>query len=254
MEKENTVLDSLPDFEYTVESLNEKIKVCVTKEHRFGTDAFLLGSFASPKHKDIVCDLGTGCGIIPLYMSKAFSPKKIYAVDIMEKAIRQLEYSLTISETNTEIDPINIDLKLIDTEIPKASCTIVTCNPPYKTTGSGIISRGYSDKTARHETMCTIYDICEVSAKLLKYGGKLCICQRPERLADVMEAMRASGIEPKRLRFVSKTTDTAPWLFLLEGRKNGGSFLKVEPSLYIQGRDNEFSDELKNIYGLEDKV
>lgn len=226
----------------------------MTDEHRFGTDAFLLGYFASPKHKDIVCDLGTGCGIIPLYMSKAFAPHKIYAVDIMDKAIKQLEYSLSISHMHTEIAPYNIDLRQLDTEIAPNSCSLVTCNPPYKTTGSGIVSHTESDKAARHETMCTINDVCKAANRLLKYGGRLCICQRPERLADVMEAMRKNNIEPKRLRFVSKNPQSAPWLFLIEGRKNGGQFLQIEPSLYIESDSGEFSDELQQIYGKEDTL
>lgn len=211
-----------------------------------------MGSFAAPRHKDVVCDLGTGCGIIPLYMSKAFVPRQIYAVDIMEQAIRQLEHSIDISDISTEIIPINADLKQLGEHMSLSFCDVVTCNPPYKITGSGIISATETDKAARHETLCTIYDICAVAYKLLKYGGRLCVCQRPERIADTIEAMRVVGIEPKRLRFVSKTPNTAPWLFLLEGRKKGGNFLKVEPSLYIEDDSGGFSEELRGIYGMED--
>ena len=46
--------------EYTFETLRNEIEICVSKEHKFGTDAFLLADFAAPRHKDKVCDLGTG--------------------------------------------------------------------------------------------------------------------------------------------------------------------------------------------------
>ena len=75
------------------EKLSDKIRICVTKEHRFGTDAFLLADFAKPRMKDIVCDLGTGCGIIPLLMSRKNPPRHIYAVDIQNQAIDQLDES-----------------------------------------------------------------------------------------------------------------------------------------------------------------
>ena len=69
-----------------------------------------------------------------------------------------------------------------------------------------------------------------LSAKrLLKFGGRLCICNRPERLADCIDAMRQNGIEPKRLQFVAKAADAQPWLFLLEGRSGGKPFLNVLP-------------------------
>lgn len=60
---------------YRFESLSDSIKVCVSPEHRFGTDAFLLANFAAPRHKDIVCDLGTGCGIIPMALAKKLPAK-----------------------------------------------------------------------------------------------------------------------------------------------------------------------------------
>ena len=46
----------------------------------------------------------------------------------------------------------------------------------------------------------------------------LCICNRPERLADVICSMRANGIEPKRLRTVQKDRSSDPWLILVEGQ------------------------------------
>ena len=56
----------MQNFEYTMEQLSDTLSICVTKDHRFGTDAFLLSDFAAPRRRDLACDLGTGCGIIPL--------------------------------------------------------------------------------------------------------------------------------------------------------------------------------------------
>lgn len=47
------------------------------------------------------------------------------------------------------------------------------------------------------------------------------MCQRPERLGDVMESMRKFDIEPKTLRLVQQRVSKAPKLFLLEGRRGG---------------------------------
>ena len=53
------------------------IKIYVSDDHRFGTDAFLLADFARARHKDIVCDLGTGCGIIAVLEKLRYAPKKV---------------------------------------------------------------------------------------------------------------------------------------------------------------------------------
>ncbi len=237
----------MENFEYSFEKLNDDISVCVTPDHKFGTDAFLLADFANPRHKDKVCDLGTGCGIIPLYWCKRHIPAHIFAVDIQEKAIAQLKISLEKCGLSDKITPIHKDLKEL-CEIEKGSLDIVSCNPPYFADSAGIISESKAEKIARHETLCTIYDVCKTASSLLKFGGKLCICQRPERLCDVLEAMRQNKIEPKLLRFVQQRADTAPWLFLIEGKKGGKPFLQVSKPLIIEG-ENGFSDEVLKSYG-----
>lgn len=245
----------MPDFDYTMEKLSDNLSICVTKDHRFGTDAFLLSDFARVRRKDLACDLGTGCGIIPLlwFRDRAEAPKKAYGVDIQELAVKQLTFTVQNAGLGEQMIPVQADLSNLSAlkeKLPFGSFDVVTCNPPYKKANHGILSESSSDIIARHETMCSIEDVCKAAAKLLQFGGRLCICQRPERLLDVMEAMRKEKIEPKRVRFVQKRGDTAPWLFLVEGRKGGNRFLKVEQPLIIQDENGDFSTELKKIYRL----
>lgn len=233
--------------EYSFEMLKNEIEICVSKEHKFGTDAFLLADFAAPRHKDKVCDLGTGCGIIPLLMQINFAPKIIYGVDIQSQAIKQ--FNISVEKNKLEnIVPVCADLKILWQSAPIGSLDIVTCNPPYKAAKTGIESEGSAQRIARHEILCNIYDVCKAADKLLKFGGRLCLCNRPERLADVVSAMKKNNIEPKTLRFVCKTPSEPPWLFLIEGRKGGKPFMKVLPQLYINEGDG-FSEELLKIYG-----
>ena len=80
--------------DFTFESLGEGIEICISDEHRFGTDAFLLADFSSGRHKDICADLCTGSGIVALLLHKFYKPQKIYAVEIQKKAHEQLKVSL----------------------------------------------------------------------------------------------------------------------------------------------------------------
>lgn len=233
-------------MDYSFEKLTDKIFVCASKNHRFGTDAFLLADFSAYRQKDKVCDLGTGCGIIPLIMQKKMPPEIIYAVDIQEDAVEQLKMGMDKSEIRNII-PVHADLKGLWKNAPVGQLDLVTCNPPYKAANAGIESSLTAQKIARHEVLCNINDVCHAGERLLKFGGRLCICNRPERLSDVIYAMKKNNIEPKRLRFVSKNADEAPWLFLIEGKKGSKPFMKVEPQMYIR-TDTGFTDELNEIY------
>lgn len=229
--------------EYSMEKLTDNIFVCASTEHRFGTDAFLLTYFSNYRMKDKVCDLGTGCGIIPMIMQKKNPPQITYAVDIQESAIEQLKKGIEASNVKNII-PIVADLKVLWDNAPKGQLDLVICNPPYKATNAGIESSITAQKIARHEIMCNIDDVCRSASKLLKFGGRLCMCNRPERLADVITAMKSNNIEPKRIRFVANNPEQSPWLFLIEGKKGSKPFLKIDPPLYMK------SNELKEIYNI----
>lgn len=235
------------------EMLGEKLAICVSPVHKFGTDAFLLSSFASPRRKDLCCDLGTGCGIIPmLWFRGEDGPKKAYAVDIQQKAIAQLEQTVEKNALQERLFPVLADLKDLSA-LPAGELDVVTCNPPYKAKGSGILNELDAETIARHEVLCTIDDVCAAAARLLKFGGRLCICQRPERLADTLCAMRQAGIEPKRLRMVQQRGDSIPWLFLVEGKKGSKAYMQVEAPLLIEG-EGGFSREVLDIYQKKENL
>ena len=225
-----------------------RLHICVSDAHRFGTDAFLLAAFSRYQVRDVACDLGTGCGIIPLVMERHMPPRRIYGLDIQPEAIRLLEQ--TVAENRlTNLTPVLGDLRTLWPDAPLEQCTLVTCNPPYKAQGAGMESAGDAARIARHELLCDVSDVCGSAARLLRFGGRLCLCNRPERLCDVLCAMRSAGIEPKRLRFVAKHPATAPWLFLVEGKKGAKPFLQVEPTLAVRQGDG-MTPELEAFYRL----
>lgn len=234
---------------YRKEYLGSGCYAAVSDEHGFGTDAVLLADFASPSKKDRVCDMGTGCGIIPMLLLRNGRGKEITGIDIQENACIQARESVRLSGAEDKVKIVHGDIRNIKELFDHTSFDTVIMNPPYKSDGSGIISRSESDKIARHETMCSIDDVCAAAAHLLNFSGRLCLCSRPERLADTIVSMRSAGIEPKRLRFVSKFSDTKPWLFMIEGKKGAKPFMNVEPVLAIYKSEGVFSDEMIKIYG-----
>ena len=212
------------------EPLGGNLHICVSEAHRFGTDACLLTAFSGYLRKDTVCDLGTGCGIIPMLMERQDPPEHLFALDIQPDAIELLEQ--TVAENKlTNLTPVCGDLRQLWPEAPLGRLSLVTCNPPYQPVGAGMESMLPQHRIARHEVCCQIGDVCRAAAALLRFGGRFCVCNRPERLCDVLCAMREAGLEPKRLRFVAKDAQSAPWLFLAEGKKGAKPFLRTEATL-----------------------
>ena len=228
-----------------IEDLGEGVGLVVSKQHTFGTDAMLLASFASPKKYDIACDFGSGCGIIPFLWLRDGKCAEITAVEIQQNGCDQMNRSLALNNTD-KITVLNRDLKDIQ-DLKAGSFDLVTMNPPYKIENGGIKNEEDFATIARHETLCNMDDIAKSAARLLRFGGKLCICHRPERVFDAMFSMRANGIEPKTLKFVSKKGDTQPWLVLIEGKRGAKNGLKVEGNLVAYNDDGTLTEEMLKI-------
>lgn len=235
--------------DYKTEALGSGCYVAVSKDHTFGTDAVLLADFASPDKNDIVCDMGTGCGIIPMLLFRNSKGKHITGIEIQENGFRQATESVRLSKADDKVNIINGDIRNIKELLPHGSFNVVIMNPPYKAFNGGIESKTDSARIARHEVTCNIDDVTFAAAHLLNFGGRLCLCNRPERLCDTMVSMRKAGIEPKRLRFVSKKADTPPWLFMIEGKKGAKPFMKVDSPLLLYNENGELCDEVIEIYG-----
>ena len=243
---------SLFDWGFIMEKLNPlggNIKIYSNDDYRFGTDGILLSAFSAPKRHDRVIDLGSGGGIIPLLWCRKPREGETYALEIQKAACDLMKKSVEVSQVSDKIKILNMDMKEIETLKMGGRFDLVTCNPPYRVCGGGILNESDARMIARHEVMCDISDVCTAAAHLLKTGGRVCICSRPERLSDVICALRECGCEPKKLRFVAARCGAEPWLFLVEGKRGASRGMRVLPTLYME-ENGEVSAEIKEIYGM----
>lgn len=232
------------------EPLGGGFEIYVSDSYRFSTDTILLADFANRRGGKKRADLGTGCGTIALLWLKDNKNLDVTAVEIQSDACELLKKSVEFNNIEQNLTIINSDMKDLKGKLGLGSFDLVACNPPYKLPGSGILNPQDKKLIARHEAECTLDDVCLAASKLLQFGGRFCMCQRPERLPDVTEAMRAHDIEPKTLRLVQQRQGKAPKLFLIEGRRGGRrGFMEVLPTLFIEGENGGFSDEMMKIYG-----
>ena len=229
------------------EPLGKGFYINVSKNHIFGTDAIVLANFAHARKKDSLVDLGTGCGIIPFLMLRDGNLLTATGVDISEEACSLAQK--TKDELGLDkFTVINSDLNDLKGKIEFGKHTLITCNPPYKAENAGLKNPNERLRVARHEVACTLEDIVSVASKLLQTSGRFCICQRPERMAELIALLKVYKLEPKRLRLVAQSVGREPWLFMLEAKKCVNTGLRIEPTLYIE-ENGTFSDEMIKIYG-----
>lgn len=234
--------------EERTEILSKDLKIYVSDAHIFTSDAIVLASFCAPRHKDKCCDLGTGNGIIPLLWLRDFQPKEIVGVELSESAIKLLNKTLELNKIEGAVKPIHCDLRELKGVLPNEYYDLVSINPPYKKLGTGIVNEGEDYKNARHEFTCTLDDAAKAAAYLLKFGGRFCICQRPERLPDIFSAMRKFKIEPKSMREVIQRIGKEPSLVLVEGKKGSAPGFRINPPLILEDENGEYTEEAKELF------
>lgn len=198
----------------------------------FGTDSVLLSDFARIRPGSIVIDLCTGNGIIPVLLSAKTKAKKIYGIEIQRQSWELAVRNAELNGIEDRLEFINDDVKNWKTHFSAGSADVITCNPPYMKAKSGFKSPEDARAAARHELFIDFDGIARCASRLLKFGGHFFTVHRADRLCDVLCSLRANGIEPKRIAFVSPSPERAANLILVEAMRGAKPSLKLEKPIY----------------------
>ncbi len=72
---------------------------------------------------------------------------------------------------------------------------------------------------------------------------------RPHRLPEIITAMKAVRLEPKRLKLVHPFIDREANMVLIEAVRDGRPECKVEKPLIVYREPGVYTDEIYDIYG-----
>ena len=221
--------------------LDGRLKLIQPKNgYRFSIDAVLLAEFVAAKPEDILIDLGTGCGIIPLMLLLKNLVQQAMGLEIQPALARLAGRNAVLNGFEDKMQVIIGDIK--QPPFASGSADLVICNPPYRRKESGRINPDPQRAIARHEIMASLNDILAAGRKLLRTKGRLAVVYPAARLADILARMRAYQLEPKRLQLVYPSLETGAQLALIEANLNGRSGLHILPPLLDQG---DFSIRLR---------
>lgn len=212
--------------------------------YKFSTDSVLLSNFAKAKPESVCVDLCSGSGVVAILFSYKNKIKKTFAVEIQPQVADRARRSSKLNGLNIEV--VNIDLKLAPEKLGFEMADVVTVNPPYNKMGE--TSKTDEIAISTHEISTNIGEIAEVASKILKYGGKLFLVHRADRLVEVINALTKNKLEPKVLQVVYPKASKEPNLILIEAKKGAKSGLKILKPIILMNEDGSETTELKQIY------
>jgi len=112
--------------------LKGRLKVIQKKGgYRFSVDAVLLACFTRVKKSDIIADLGTGCGVIPLMLSLRAMEGRICGIELDAGAADMAKRSISLNGLSEKIDICQGDVRTIRELYTAETFDLVVTNPPF---------------------------------------------------------------------------------------------------------------------------
>ena len=241
----------LNELETVVNLLNKDMKIIQRVDHfAFSLDSLLVSEFASiTKYTNKIVDLGTGNGVIPLFLSKK-TKAQITGIEIQEISSDLAKRNVQLNNLEDQISIINDDMKNWRKYFRNNSIDMVISNPPFfKFDGNEKQLNDLTQLTlARHEISITLEEIIQTASNLLKDKGHFALVHRVDRFMDIIENMKKYDIEPKKIQFCHTKINKEGKILLVEGIKYGKPGLRILPPLIAHDADGQYSAEVLEMF------
>lgn len=225
-----------------LKQINEGLSL-IQKENglTFGTDAYLLAAYVAPSPRALCVDLGSGTGIISLLLAQRGKVRRAVGVEVQPDFAALIDRNAALNGLDGRVSALCADVRELSQvalgthlgEEQGRTADVVVCNPPYMKVTSGRRNEHDEKFIARHEAFGDIGDFCAAAARILRFGGRFCVVYRPDRLTDLITAMRTHGLEPKKMTFVHADAASEPSMVLVEARLGGGDGMVVTAPLML---------------------
>ncbi len=199
------------------------------KGYCFTSDSVLLANFVKFLPEKKVVEFCSGSGVISILLSKKQKPKEIHAFEIDKKPFELLKKNIEHNNLQNIIFAHNEKLEDASKILSVGYADVVVCNPPYlKADG-----REKNEITnATMELSTTLENVIKSASEVLKYGGKLFMVHRVDRLVDVIAELRKYALEPKLISVIYPKENAEPVVFLVQATLKGRPGLRMSKVIY----------------------
>ncbi|MBR6677014.1 MAG: methyltransferase [Clostridia bacterium] len=229
--------------------INEDLSLIQLKRGlTFGTDAYLLAAFVKER-SGRGADLGSGTGVASLLCLSKGKASHMYAAEIQPYYASLIERNAHLNRLSDKLSVFSGDVRTFSEKDTAGELDIVISNPPYMKAEGGFGTKSEEMNIARRELNGTIYDFCLCASRLLKFGGLFYTVYRPDRLIDLICALREARLEPKKIITVYPDKSSAPCLILCEAKKGAkGAVTLSKPLIIYKDGTREYTEEMQRIY------
>lgn len=219
---------------------------------RFGEDSVLLAHHAATVRlpADLrAVDLGCGCGLIAVMLCALLPGAHVTGIERLPLAAHAAARNLLLNGLAARARILIGDIRDPGV-LTERDFDLAVCNPPYQEPGRGAAPSDPVRAAAMQEGELSIEELVLAARRLLRPFGTLVLVHRPGRLPDLLQALRAGGLEPHSLREVLPRPGLPASVILVTAVKRArpGGF-SILPPLVMREPDGRFTHEAGALYG-----
>jgi tRNA1Val (adenine37-N6)-methyltransferase len=219
-----------------------------THGYRFALEAFLLADFVSAIAPDPCIDLGTGCGVIALFLARRFPHLRWIGLELQHSLAVLAQQNVVCNGLEHRIDIVQGDMRQVSSLFPAGVFGTVVCNPPYRAVGHGRLNPHPEKAIARHELTVTLPQLVQAARHLLRRRGLFVMVYHPARLPELFAQLEAAHLRPRRMRLVHATERAPASMVLIEATRDGRDALTVLPPLWVYEASGAYTAEMQAIF------
>ena len=219
--------------------------------YRFSIDSVILAGFAAPLCRGAVLDLGTGCGVLLLLLSR-LAPGMLAGtgVDLQEGLLDFARRNFRGNCPDGRLSAVHGDFRGSIPGVEPGSFDLVVTNPPYRRAGHGRRNPDPGKESARHEVTSALPELFAAASRFLSANGRFAFILPYPRIFEIEPCAAKEGLRVELLRAVHPRDGAPPSRILCCTVRGGRGTPRLLPRLVLHGETEKYCPEVERICRL----
>jgi tRNA1Val (adenine37-N6)-methyltransferase len=219
--------------------------------YRFSIDSVLLAGFAAPFCRGTVLDLGTGCGVLLLLLSRLSDGMASgTGVELQRELLSFARRNFRENGVADRLQAVEGDFRAEVAGVPRGAFDLVVSNPPYGRAGRGRPNPDPGKEAARHEVSCTLSELFAAAARFLAPGGRFALILPAGRLPEAEACAAREGMGGALVRPVHSRASASAHRVLYGASPGDTGAPRELPPLLVHGESEKYAPEVERICRL----
>ncbi|MCZ7583258.1 MAG: methyltransferase domain-containing protein [Deltaproteobacteria bacterium] len=221
-----------------------------TTGFRYSIDALLLAGTVDAGEVDKVIDIGTGSGVIPIFLA-ARGARDVTGVENLPELADMARRSVALNALTDRARIVQGDIRRVADLFPAASFDVVVSNPPYFRVGTGHASPDETRAASRYEITLSLAELVGAAAYLAREGGRVFLIHIASREQELLNELGAANFSPTHLCRVEPKRGDDPRFVLVRAVKGGDAACETLPPLVLHEESGEYTNAVNALIATQ---